>query len=159
MPCQYQEGGLCECPGGPDFEPKKGVIPEENGLRCLDYNKLVPYPYSLAHRKLPGGRQVVDAVESIEKLEKAQKKYRKSEKGKDTRRRYLESKKGQEATERHQRSTKFKLSKQKYQESQKGKKSLEDQGARKKLWRKAAKWLQDNPGKTLDDYIKEVGNE
>lgn len=159
MPCQYQGEDICECPGGPDFEPKKGVIPEENGLRCLDFNKLIPFPHSLAHRKLPGGRQVVDAVESVERLEKAQKKYRKSDKGKDTRKRYRDSVKGKKSAERHQKSPKFKLARQKYQETAKGQKSLEDQNVRKKLWRKAAKWMQDNPGKTFDDYMKEVENE
>lgn len=159
MPCKYQEADVCECPGGPDFEPKKGVIPEENGLRCLDFNKLLPYPHSLAHRKLPGGRQVVDAVESVERLEKAQRKYRGSAKGKKSQQKYIDSEKGKKATKKHQDSPKFKLSKQKYLESQKGQKSIEGQKDRKKIWRKAAKWLADNPGKTLEDYEKEVGNE
>ena len=147
------------CPGGPDFEPMKGVIPLDNGLRCLDFDVLIQYSLAFPQRKLPGGRHVTNVMESMGKLDKARRKYRGSEKGKEAQNKWKGSKKGKKSTRKFQDSPRFKLSRQKYEESQKGQEALQEQKDRKKFWRKAQKWLQKHPGKTLEDYTKEVGND
>lgn len=155
MPCRYQEAGICECPGGEDFEPVKGVIYLEDKVRCLDFDKKFPYKLAFAPRKLPGGRHVTDVMESMEKLDDARRKYQKSPKGKASRDKWRDSEKGQKSTEEYQDTAKFKLSKQKYKESQKGKDATERDKERKREWRRAAAWLADNPSKTLEDFHKE----
>jgi len=155
MPCRLKKAGICECPGGEDYEPVKGTINLEEGVRCLDFDKLIPYDKAFVPRKLPGGRHVTDVMESMEKLDEANRRYQKSPKGKEAQRRYLESEKGQESVENYQNSPKFQLSRQKYLESQKGKEAIEKGKDRKKDWRKAARWLSEHPDKTLEDYFKE----
>lgn len=155
MPCRYQEAGICECPGGEDFEPVKGVIYLEDKVSCLDFDAQFPYKLAFVPRKLPGGRHVTNVMESMEKLDEASRKYRKSPKGKASRDRWRNSEGGRKSIEGYQDSAKFKLSKQKYKESSKGKEAVERDKERKKDWRKAAQWLADNPGKTLEDWEKE----
>jgi hypothetical protein len=157
MPCRFQEAGICkDCPGGEGYEPKKGTVNLEDGVLCLDFNRLIPYDLAFVPRKLPGGRHVVDVIQSMEKLDNSRRKYQKSEKGKATQKKYQESERGQKSQEEYQNSPKFKLSRQKYLESQKGKQAIEKSKERKRDWRKAAKWLEDNPDKTLEDYFKEA---
>ena len=157
MPCRFQEAGICKCPGGEDYEPKEGTINLENGVRCLDFGVLIPYHLAFVPRKLPGGRHITDATVAMEKMDKARSRYQKSEKGKKTQRKYKDSDKGQKVTDDYQESPKFKLSKQKYLESQKGQEAVEKGKERKKDWRKAAKWLEEHPDKTLEDFYKEGG--
>ena len=156
MPCRLQEAGICKCPGGENFEPVEGTINLENGVRCLDFDKLIPYDVAFVPRKLPGGRHVTDVMQSMEKLDKARRKYQKSEKGKITRQKYSDSEKGQKVLEDYLKSPKFKLSRQKYLEGQKGKEAVERTKERKRDWRKAAKWMLEHPGKTIEDYYKEA---
>lgn len=159
MPCKLQEAGVCDCPGGEGYEPVKGLIYLDNGVRCLDFDKLIPYHLAFVPRKLPGGRHITDTKESMDKLDKARRKYQKSDKGKATRRKWRDSEKGQKSVKKNQDSPRFKLSKQKYLESQKGQKALERGRERRKDWRKAAKWLEEHPGKTLEDYYKEADSD
>lgn len=158
MPCRYQEAGVCECPGGEDFEPDKGVIYLEDRVRCLDFDKEFSYKLAFTPRKLPGGRHVTNVMESMEKLDKARIAYQRSPKGKAARDKWRGSEGGRKSTEEYQNSPKFKLSKQKYHESAKGRDAVERDKERKKEWRRAVAWLAANPGKTLEDFDKECGS-
>ena len=89
-----------------------------------------------------------------DKIAAAQARYNKSEKGKAAQKRYHTS----EKAKKHQTPDVYaNLRQQKYLNTPKGKETQQEYLDRQKLWRKAAKWLKDNPGKTLDDYIKEQG--
>lgn len=154
MPCPYAI--VCtDCPGDEDYEPEKGTLAQEDGIKCLDFNRLLPYKLAFPSRKLPGGRHVADAVESMDKLDASGKRYSQSPQGKATQHKWSHSEKGVKSRIRHTQSEKYKLTQQKYRESQKGKQSIAERKRLAKLWRKIKSWLKENPDKTYEDYFKE----
>ena len=155
MPCPYQVVCKSDCPGGEDYEPDKGTIAQGNGIRCLDFGRLLPYQLAFQQRKLPGPRHLPNIVERMEKVDASARKYAQSEKGKLAQRKWYDSEKGQESLKRHQQTETFKLTQQKYRESKKGKDTAANTAKLKRQWRKIMRWLKENPSKTYGDFFKE----
>jgi hypothetical protein len=86
-----------------------------------------------------------------DKIAVAQAKYNKSEKGKAAQKRYHSSGK---AKAKRTSDEQARIRQQKYLSTPKGRETQKTRLDQQKLFRKAAKWLEENPGKTLDDYQK-----
>ena len=156
-PCPYRD--ICPkcCPGddkddGP-WLPVDGFRLVEEGLLCIDWNIIL----SQSKELLPEGTHLMGTLDGADRLElpkgpedqarkTAQKKYEQSEKGRLTR-------------ARSNRSTGAQLSRQKYYYSEKGQAKFGEVRQTQSFYRKVAKWLKqpENIGKTMEDYIKEVG--
>ena len=96
------------------------------------------------------------AKESADKIDQTQKKYNESEKGKRSQKKYHESEKYKIVQKNFRKTEKSKLIKQKYNSSTKGKKAYKEHLKYLEEMRKASKWLDEHPGKTIDDYTKEL---
>ena len=159
MPCPYSVVCKDECPGGEDFEPEKGVLAQDNGIKCLDFDILLTYDLAFKPRKLPGPRHLPDIIERMDKVDASAKKYAQSPKGKAAQRKWYESEKGQKSVKKHQETVTFKLTQLKYRESKKGKDTVENRKKMAKMWRKINRWLRNNPSKSYEDYFKEHSDE
>lgn len=91
----------------------------------------------------------------IDTTDKAKKKYFKSKKGKEALKKYRESGKGKEAQERYQNSELGMQARLRYYYSEKGTKVRRSQQEMQKLLRRYASYLEDNPGKTIEDFLKD----
>ena len=89
--------------------------------------------------------------------EKAKKRYFGSEKGKEALKKYSQTEKGREARQRYCKTDKFKLAERKYYYSKKGEASFEKVKKKNQLYREAAAWLKENPGKVFDDFLRGKG--
>ena len=98
-------------------------------------------------------------MDLIDKLEEGRKKYQASEKGKTTRDKYQKSEKGIQTRNKYLASDKGLETQLRYRLSEKGRKALQRRKDLEKLFRKASNWILENPGKTLEDYLKEVSSE
>jgi len=158
--CPYRE--ICKCPGYDkdegDWEPVEGFIRTKEGVLCLDWDIVIPLG-DIPRVKIPEGRHITDAIEAADKIDAATRKYNKSPKRREAQRKYEAKKKGQAAIEKYQDSEKFKLGLQKYYFSSKGQEAHQRRGVVLKDYRKAAKWLADNPGKTYEDFLKGQASE
>ena len=159
--CPYR--GTCpHCPGDDlgrgEWESSLGFKRVEEGILCLDWDVVLPLEESPLFRT-PEGRHITDAVAAADKIDEARRKWSKSPKRREAQRRFEDTDKGKAVTESYQNSEKFKLSLQKYRFSGKGQEALQKRGNLVKDFRKAAKWLEDNPGKTYEDYLKKEEEE
>jgi hypothetical protein len=98
-------------------------------------------------------------IDAYDKIERAKKKYNSSEKGKAAINRYFSSEKGKEARKRYLNSEKGREALLRYYNSEKAKTARERRQALLKLFRRADKYLKENPGKTIEDFLKEINNE
>ncbi len=89
-------------------------------------------------------------------IDKYMKKYLASAKGKAARDKYNKSGKGKAARERYLNSEKGKAAALKYRLSKKGKKTQDKQRSKTGVLKECSKWLENNPGKTPQDFFKEV---
>ena len=151
--CPYRD--VCECPGydkdDGEWIPVEGFILQDDGILCLDWDIVLPRS-KISKLNTPEGRHESDAAASADKLDNATKKYNKSENRKRAQERYAASPRGQAATQRFAQTEKAKLIVQKYQQTPKGQASLLARRGLVKDFRKVAKWLRDNPGKSPADY-------
>ena len=92
-------------------------------------------------------------TDPADKIDSSTKKYRQSNKGKDAQKRYLTSEKGTAAREAYAKSEKGLAAQLRYRLSKKGQEALKESQTRRKLFTKAANWLKENPGKSLEDYL------
>lgn len=156
--CPYRE--VCEeCPGDDDnkeWVPLLGFRKTEEGILCLDWNKVIPTE-DASQVKTSEARHIVDAVIAADKLDEARRRWSRTVKRKEAQKRYEEKDKGQATIKRYQDSEKFKLSLQKYYFSKKGQEAHQKRERLVKDFRKVAKWLKNNPGKTYEDYLEEMG--
>lgn len=154
--CPYR--GICKCPGDKldrgEWEPSLGFKRVENGILCLDWDVVLPLEESPLFRE-PEGRHIVDAVVAADKIDEARRRWSKSPKRREAQKRYLHKPQGQATVDKYQNSEKFKLALQKYRLSSKGQKAHQKSRKLVKDFRKAARWLKNNPGKTYEDYLKE----
>ena len=151
--CPYRE--ICECLGGEEYEPIKGCILGEGGVVCLDWDIVIPLE-DIPRVRIPEGRHITDAVESADKIDQAQKKYNRSPKRRAAQRRYEGKEKGQEALGKYQDTEKFRLAQQKYYYTDKGQEAHQRRRGTLKDFRRIQRWLQEHPGKTYEDYTREV---
>ena len=156
--CPYLEICKSDCPGfHPDEEPWipiKGFIRKEEGVLCLDWNRLVPFS-SFDELRTPEGRHVADAIEAADKIDQSRRRWSKSPGRRKAQRRYEDSDKGKVTAKKHQESEKFKLSAQKYYYSPKGQAAHKKRRDIVKELREAEKWLEAHPGGTFEGYLKE----
>ena len=160
--CPYRH--LCKCKGDDpergEWEPSLGFKRVPEGVLCLDWNVVIPFE-SVSQLKdaEPEGRHVVDAIEAADRIDATQKRYSRGEKNKAAQRRYRGSPRGRAAQQKFTLTEKFKLAYQKYYYSDKGQAAHLARRELVKDFRVAARWLRDNPGKTFEDFLKEVGKQ
>jgi len=160
--CPYRS--ICShCPGDDlnqgEWESSLGHKRVTEGILCLDWDVVIPHEVTSTIRDAaPEGRHIVDAVTAADKVDEAQRKYNKSPKFKAALKRYRSTDKGQAANRRFAQSEKSKLVNQRYRFSEKGRSAHETRSKLVKDFRAVARWLKDNPGKTMDDYLKEKFN-
>ncbi len=100
-------------------------------------------------------------MDPVEVMKRAREKYTKSEKGKNNQKKYETSELGRSTRKRYFKSEKGKLALIRYQMSEKGRKAKERQEEKIKFLRACNKWICENPGKTIVDYLnflKEVSS-
>lgn len=155
--CPYRE--VCKgCPGDDDnkeWKPLLGFKKTEEGILCLDW-KIVISLEDASQLKTSEGKHIVDSVIAADKLDAARRRWSKTPKRKEAQRRYEEKEKGQATIKKYQQTEKFKLSVQKYYFSKKGQDAHLKRRKLVKDFRQAAKWLKEHPGKTYEDYLKEL---
>jgi len=88
------------------------------------------------------------------KFEENKKAYLKTSKGKASVKKYKDSEKGKDAQQKFAQTTKFKQAQRKYYYGPKGRAAHGRAYDKLKWARDAEKWLERNPGKTIEDYIK-----
>jgi len=159
--CPYREVCPLEfCPGDTaekEYEPDEGNFRLlEKGILCNAWDVLIPKK-KLEHFRRPEGRPSM-SLDAADKIDASRRKYSRSDKRKEAQDRFEATDKGQEVIRRYNASERAKLSRQKYYYTEKGKLKHQEDNERKKLMRTIAKFLQDNPSKTVDDYFKEDSN-
>ena len=160
--CPYRS--ICPqeyCPGdsleGEYFPTDSGFRLTEEGILCVYWDVLIPKD-RLSTLRIPEGRHTA-GLDTADKIDATRRKYGRSFKRREAQRRYENTEGGKKTTEKHLKSEKAKLSRQKYYYTEKGQDAHSKSKLTKKLFRGAAKWLSEHPGKTLDDYLKETTNE
>lgn len=152
--CPYRS--VCQCPGDKlgkgEWIPSLGFKRVEEGILCLDWDIVIPLEESPLFRE-PEGRHIVDAATAADSLDASTRKYNKSPKRREAQRRFRLTARGQAVVDKYQDSEKFKLSQQKYYLSDKGQKAHLRRREQLKDFRKVAKWLEEHPGKTYEDYL------
>jgi len=94
-----------------------------------------------------------------EKIDKAIKKYKQSEKGKQAQEKYFNSDKGKKARDAYLKSEKGQAALLRYRLSPKGQEAYKKYSNLKGFLRKAAKYMEENPGSTLDDFLLTLSKE
>jgi len=121
----------CPCGG------KIGYYPETDEFKCTVCGKT----YS---------------TEEDHKTPEAQILYSQSEKGKAQQEAWRHSQEGLERLRRYDQSPKGKLAKRKYYYGPKGQAAHKRHKVKVTKFKSLKKWLEDNPGKTIQDFLKEV---
>lgn len=103
-------------------------------------------------KRASGRPSLIGTDESADKIDRTFKKYRQSDKGKEAVERYRTSEKGKETREKYTSTEKGKLTLKKYYESPKGQKAHAKRRQKVQGFRDAQRWLEENPGKTFEDY-------
>lgn len=155
--CSYREVCPLEfCPGDTleeEYEPDEGNFRLlEKGILCTEWEVLIPKS-ELKHFRRSEGRPSM-SIDAADKIDASRRKYSRSDKRKEAQDRYEESDKGQSTLIRYNQSEKARLIRQKYYYTGKGQLRHKEDNERKKQMRIIAKFLQDNPGKTVEDYLK-----
>ena len=91
-----------------------------------------------------------------DKLEDAYQKYIHSEKGKEALKRHLNSDESKEARRRYSHSEAGKAAQLRYRLSEKGKETYKRGRATVRALRECQKWLEENPGKTPQDFLAQI---
>lgn len=91
-------------------------------------------------------------------LDKAKQRYFKSKKGRKAQRRYHQSEAGKTASRRYFSSEKGKMVQLRYALSPKGQLVQECKRRDRTLARALSRYLKEHPGKTVEDFLKEVRN-
>ena len=108
---------------------------------------------------MEGPKEEKPQRDELTPIEEAKERYFRSKKGKEALARYATSEGGKRSQERYARSAKGRLARRKYYYSEKGQEAHERR-RRKIIWFKVMKqWLDDHPGKSLDDFYKELKEE
>lgn len=92
--------------------------------------------------------------DSADKIDKAVRRYFQSEKGKQSLKRYQLSGKGKQAQDNYQKSEKGLQSQLRYYLSEKGVATRKRRSALRKLLTQAAKYFEENPDKSISDFIQ-----
>jgi len=95
------------------------------------------------------------STEEDHKTPPAQTLYSHSEKGRTRQKDWRNSKEGQEALRDYDRSPKGKLAKRRYYYGPKGQAAHKRHKVKVTGFKAIQKWLEDNPGKTIEDFNKE----
>lgn len=114
---------------------KIGYFPESDEFKCLDCDK----PYNPSEDLAKESRQ----------------RFWASPRGREIQAIYSRTGKGIEAHRRHQKSVKGKLTLRRYYYSDKGQEAHQRHQDKVKLFKVIDNWLKENPGKTMQDYLKE----
>lgn len=93
------------------------------------------------------------------RAKEARRKYWASQKGRKVQANYGLSEKGVKAHKRHQKTVKGQLTLRRYYYSDKGQEAHQRHQNRVKLYKAIDNWLKENPGKTIQDYLKEHPSE
>jgi len=96
------------------------------------------------------------STEEDHKTPEAQILYSQSEKGKAQQEAWRHSQEGLERLRRYDQSPKGKLAKRKYYYGPKGQAAHKRHKTKVAGFKSLEKWLKDNPGKTLQDFLKET---
>jgi len=98
--------------------------------------------------------EVLAQTEPKDPLEN-QKKYDQSIKGKSSKKRYALSQKGKDNQKRYSKTGKARSALRKYYNSEKGQEGVKTRAETIQEFKKIQIWLRTNPGKTVEDYLKE----
>lgn len=90
-------------------------------------------------------------------FELAQDKYGQSEKGKANAKKWNSSESGVSAREKYLDSEKGKMAQLRYYLSDRGKTTRQRRNELQKLMRQCANYIEENPGKTVDDFLQFLG--
>ena len=96
---------------------------------------------------------------SQKKLEETAKRYWKSEKGKGAQKRYSLSPKGKDAKTKYLESELGKAALLRYYLSEKGIKTRDSQSQLRKLLIQYSSYLEENPDKTIEDFLTQLNKE
>lgn len=97
--------------------------------------------------------------DSEEKIRESNKRYWESDKGQATLERYRLSDKGREARKRYFSSDKGQAALLRYQMSDKGQETVKRQSDKRKIMTMCAKFLEENPGATPEDFLRLITEE
>jgi len=98
----------------------------------------------------------VSKEDAADKIDRAQQKYHKTDKAKQVKKKYWATPKGKTTRKKYAESEKKKLTQRKYYYSTKGQEGIDRRREKKVNFQRIQKWLEENPGKTYDDAVKEL---
>jgi len=157
--CPYRDVCPVPCPGDAlgrgEWESSLGFKEVEEGILCLDWDIVIPHLRLKEVKKREPRLPTTYDPNAEERIAAARRKYSRSEARKATQNRYEATEKGRATLHRHQQSEKWKLTQQKYYFSEKGQLAHKRQSDLNKEIRIAARWLKENPDKTMKDYLEE----
>ena len=126
-----------KCPCGGQIGYSKDIDKDTEEFRCITCGK----PYS---------------TKEDHKTAKAQIKYAHSDRGQEKQKDWRDTEQGRQSIQDYDKSPKGKLAKRKYYYGPKGQAAHKRHKNKVTGFKTIEKWLKDNPGKTIEDFLKET---